>query len=297
MANIILRNTDVLSAKSFRETLNSNGSNQLYLFFGRETEWDDENTPDIPNNSITDEFTTRDNIIAIKHIPYANTAFIIPKYTWAANTTFAKYDEDDTELFTGNAGKQKMFYTVNSSNNVYKCIDNNSDGESIIEPSGTATGNIETGDGYIWKFMYNIPTNMLTTFNLYEWIPVPYGDQKSAYQTAVEDAATYSSGSPSGGHGSNACNEFGANRLLIVQNLNQDEDGSLPTDVSYRQFGLWVNPLLISTGEQAENSIYTMSDSNLDIDTTSGEILYIENRKVTQRSDDQIESFKILLSF
>lgn len=73
-------------------------------------------------------------------------------------------------------GKLKIedaeFYVVTDEYNVYKCLDNNNGALSKIKPSGTQLDPIKTSDGYIWKFMYNIPINLRNKFYTDEYIPV-----------------------------------------------------------------------------------------------------------------------------
>jgi len=73
-------------------------------------------------------------------------------------------------------GAQKIedaaFYVVTDEYNVYKCLDNNNGALSKIKPSGTQLDPIKTSEGYIWKFMYNIPINLRNKFYTDEYIPV-----------------------------------------------------------------------------------------------------------------------------
>lgn len=73
-------------------------------------------------------------------------------------------------------GVQKIeaaaFYVVTDEYNVYKCLDNNNGNLSKIKPTGTQLDPIKTSDGYIWKFMYNIPINLRNKFYTDEYIPV-----------------------------------------------------------------------------------------------------------------------------
>lgn len=74
------------------------------------------------------------------------------------------------------SGSQKLeesnFYVVTDDYNVYKCLDNNNNTRSVNKPSGTQLDPIKTLDGYIWKFMYNIPINLRNKFYTDEFIPV-----------------------------------------------------------------------------------------------------------------------------
>ncbi len=73
-------------------------------------------------------------------------------------------------------GKQKIeesaFYVVTDEYNVYKCLDNYNNSRSKVKPTGTALDPFTTSDGYVWKFMYNIPINLRNKFYTDEYIPV-----------------------------------------------------------------------------------------------------------------------------
>lgn len=67
---------------------------------------------------------------------------------------------------------QARFYVVTSDYNVYKCLDNNQGSESTVEPISTASDPFITGDGYKWKFMYNVPSALLNRFYTPNVLPV-----------------------------------------------------------------------------------------------------------------------------
>ena len=293
MPRILKKNNRVSNAKNFRDSLGrvDPTPDYLYLFFGKESVWLDEDNPDTPTEDITDEFETRNAIVGIKKISQSDTAFVVARNTWTSGTVYAEYDADDSALFT------KAFYVITSNNNVYKCLDNNSGGTSIVEPTGTSTSPVSTGDGYQWKFMYNLSSSMISEFLTNDWLPVPTGGQRTSFQTAVESNASYSAGNPPGGHGSNPIEELGANNVMISQTLDKDESGVFPVNDDYRQFGLWKNPKLTSTGNAATGSTYTVNDSNSDINEATGSILYVDNRKAIARSSEQAESFKLVMTF
>lgn len=292
MPKLLKTNNRISNAKNFRNSLGRVDPlpENLYLYFGKDTEWTDENTPDTPTEAISTEFETRSAIIGIKKISQADTAFVIPRYNWVTNTVYTQYDEDDISLFN------KNFYVMNSNFNVYKCLDNNAGGTSVVQPTGTSTSPVITGDGYTWKFMYNLSSSLIAEFLTNDWLPVPDGGQKTSFQTSVESNAVYSAGSPAGGHGANAIEELGAKRIMISQKIDKDESGIFPTDDDYRQFGLWLNPK-DTNGNLATATTYSVNESNSTIDENTGSILYIDNRRVVTRSSEQSESFKLVTSF
>ena len=277
-------NTNI--ARMFRDRLLADN---LYLFFGRTAVWTDENSPETPTEDITYEFETRGNMLGLKKVSQANTAFVVPRYTWNTGTVYAEYDANDANL------KTKAFYVINRNFNVYKCIDNNNGANSIIEPLGTSTSVVTTGDGYSWKFMYGLSSAMQIDFLTNDWLPVPTGGQKNTFQTTVENNAVYANGSPVGGHGFSAYEELFSDSVMVSQSLDKSESGVFPTDIAYRQYGLLLNPRLISDNTLATGNVYSLNDSNASVDHNSGSLLYVNNRQSMSRSADQAEAFKIIL--
>lgn len=119
-----------------------------------------------------------DEIISLKRIPNSNLKLVVPVHTWLANQSYRFYDHEDLTLY-GNA-----FYVVNSVNNVYKCIANNSS-VSTVEPTSTTPYVVEYADGYKWKYMYTIESGdqkfLTTNF-------MPVDSEVSVVETAVDGA-------------------------------------------------------------------------------------------------------------
>ena len=74
------------------------------------------------------------------------------------------------------SGAQKLenaiFYVVTDEYNVYQCLDNNNGAPSTIKPTGTSYDANETTDGYVWKFLYNIPIALRNKFLTDVYMPV-----------------------------------------------------------------------------------------------------------------------------
>ena len=72
----------------------------------------------------------------------------------------------------------RTFYVRNSKDQIFKCLDNNNNGTSTIEPTIDIDGQlpenpyIEPGDGYKWKYLYTIPYGLKQKFFTKEWMPV-----------------------------------------------------------------------------------------------------------------------------
>lgn len=291
---LVQRQLKTICALNFRDSLDS--TQNLYMFIGRNAAWADEEEPDEPVNSVNDEFGTRDYIFAIKKVSAAGTALVIPRVDWTTATVYDEYSATDEDLFT------KEFYVLTDDFNVYKCISNNSGAESTNKPTGTITTEIQTADGYTWKFMYNLSGAMIQTFLNPQstWLPVPVGIQKTSYQTNVENAATYvndsNSSTPAEGHGANAGLELGAKDLMIYTLFNGTEEDVISVADTYRQVGLWFNPKNDS-GDLITGNIYAVGGSASAVDVTTGHIGFVENRTDISRDENQAETIQLILGF
>lgn len=89
------------------------------------------------------------------------------------------------------SGVQKLedanFYVVTDEYNVYKCLDNNNNSRSKNKPTGTQLDPITTADGYVWKFMYNIPINLRNKFYTDDYIPVVSALTNQFYSNGTVD--------------------------------------------------------------------------------------------------------------
>ena len=74
------------------------------------------------------------------------------------------------------SGSQRLedskFYVVTDEYNVYKCLDNNNNSASQFKPTGTTVDPVTFPDGYMWKFLYNIPIALRTKFLTNDFMPV-----------------------------------------------------------------------------------------------------------------------------
>jgi hypothetical protein len=72
--------------------------------------------------------------------------------------------------------------------NVYKCLDNNLNATSTVKPTGTSVSPITTSDGYIWKYMYNVPINLRSKFLNDQQIPVVSALTNQFYSNGTVDS-------------------------------------------------------------------------------------------------------------
>ena len=126
-----------------------------------------------PNTSITQyEQSVYQNMIYGKKLSNTDVSFMVNRYQWTSNTIYSRYDNNDSDLYS------KHFFVINDTNDVYKCIHNgysaqNPEGiPSLVKPSVKNTsGNFQTSDGYIWKYMFTCEPNAYINFNTSNYIP------------------------------------------------------------------------------------------------------------------------------
>jgi hypothetical protein len=95
-----------------------------------------------------------------------------------------------TSTQTANSGATSLFdatfYVMSSTFNVYKCLDNNGNAASTVEPTGTSTSILSTGDGYKWKYMYTLSATQQSNFLSTDFMAVATDSTVSA--AAVDGA-------------------------------------------------------------------------------------------------------------
>lgn len=161
-----------------------------YYFLGKIAPWvDDENPPEAPINSLYDDVVIRDNILYLRRIQPNDVSLVTTGYVWTSGQVYDHWDDriDMSSL---------PFYVVTSEYNVYKCLDNNDGAISTVMPTTNSLFPFRTSDGYLWKYMYNIPTFKRSKFQSRGYIPVQKALTDSFYSKgAVESIVVTDSGS------------------------------------------------------------------------------------------------------
>jgi len=195
------------NAQQFVESFSETANTVYYMGLGRpqayatstrgdsrtENEGTD-TTPLTPVDSIGDEFYYFDDLLAAKRITSSDVSFAIPRRNWTTGTVYDYYRHDYGNRITGttttqsaNSGATNLFdatfYVLNSNNNVYKCLDNNSNANSTVEPTGTSTSILTTGDGYKWKYMYSLSASQQVNFLSTDFMAVATDSTVSAAAT------------------------------------------------------------------------------------------------------------------
>lgn len=137
-----------------------------YHFLGKIAPWESEdNPPESPGNSSLEDMTIRDNILYLKRVTPNDVSLVTTSYKWNSGTVYDHWD-DRIDM------KNKAFYVVTSDYNVYKCLDNNNGAVSTVMPTSQSLFPFKTTDGYLWKYMYNIPNFKRQKFLSRGYLPV-----------------------------------------------------------------------------------------------------------------------------
>ena len=194
MAAIVTDQFRILNANNFVESV-SDPNNSYYVFlslpnpstvgFGRSTSWD-ENTPN-PVDNFNYLNHVKDTMIFGKKITVNDVRRLIRRVDWRQGTIYEMYRHDysisntspqtnSTRLYDAN------YYVMNSDYRVYICIDNGAssanpagnfsqDEPSFIDLEPSRAG--ESGDGYVWKYLFTVSPSDIIKFDSIEYIPVP----------------------------------------------------------------------------------------------------------------------------
>jgi hypothetical protein len=198
MAAIITSKFRLDTTNSFVESLSDN---QFYMALGRPNAWTDDAVPTTPYENDYTSHTLWENMFAMKRVDAADIVHCSPRNLWVSGTTYIEYDDQDTNI------ESKVYFVISANNNVYMCLKAGA-GASTTNPDTTGVQtsgviNHSGSDGYIWKYMYTVPTADVTKFLTTSFIPVrhiketPAGGADSALtnqfsvQTNAVDGAIY----------------------------------------------------------------------------------------------------------
>jgi hypothetical protein len=211
MAAIITDQLRILNAKNFVAGIQSS-DNSYYAFIGLpnalsyQATWDQ--SPPTPIDSLNQSNDDWDTMLAMKKINSSDVSQVVRKNVWTSGITYDMWRNDISrnnpsqpsgsfDIYSAN------YYVMNSDYRVYICLFNNANpennfngGPSLDEPTFTdlepkEAGN--SGDGYIWKYLYTIPPNQAIKFDSTNYIPVP-----TDWYTNVKDAPVRENASSGG---------------------------------------------------------------------------------------------------
>ena len=244
MPAIITNKFRVHNQEQFVESFTESAANVYYLGIGRPQAYATATRPDArtdnsgsdaspltPVDSIGDEFYHFDDLLAAKKVTSSDVSIVIPRRNWTTGTVYDYYRHDygnrvtgGTSTQTANSGATSLFdatfYVMSSTFNVYKCLDNNSNAASTVEPTGTSSSILTTGDGYKWKYMYSLSATQQSNFLSTDFMAVATNSTVSS--AAVDGAVnickikTAGSGGTNGTHTGVAIRGDGSSGVATV---------------------------------------------------------------------------------
>ena len=211
MSAIITDQLRILNAKSF-VSIATSSSVELYSFIGLSNSIDYNSNWDInppaPEDCFDQENDYWDTMIALKKIKADDIKQVIRKITWSSGTTYDMYRHDISRSNPSYPSEALSLYSanyfvVNQDYKVYICLQNGTTPEnpkgapSLDEPTFTdlepkAAGN--SGDGYVWKYLYTIKPSDIVKFDSINFMPVPKN-----WETSSENAAVRLNAAPPNG--------------------------------------------------------------------------------------------------
>ena len=245
MPAIITNKFRLHNTSNFVESFSESSPNIYYLAMGRpqafatstggdsRTQYEGtDSSPLTPVDSVADEFYFFDDIIAAKRITTSDVSRAVPRRNWTTGTTYDMYRHDygqyvkgsTSSIISANSGATNLndssFYVLSSSNHVYKVLSNDGNTASTVEPTGTSTSILTTGDNYKWKYMYSLSASEQTNFLSTDFMHVSTDSTVAA--AAVDGAIdtvlikTAGSGGTNGSHTSVAIRGDGSSGACTV---------------------------------------------------------------------------------
>ena len=200
MPAIVTDQFRILNANNFVESV-ENTNNSYYVFiglsnptgaptltgYGRTSDWNTSSKTPAPVDSFSYRAHSGDTMMFGKKISSANIRRIIRRVDWTAGSRYEIYRDDysatnQSPLTQANRLYDANYYVLNSDFKVYICIDNGSSGTNVLgnisqdEPTFTdlepsKAGN--SGDGYVWKYLFTVSPSDIIKFDSTEYITVP----------------------------------------------------------------------------------------------------------------------------
>ena len=167
MSAIITSKFRLDTTNKFVESLSDN---QFFMALGRPNAWTDDTSPTVPYENDYTSNTLWENMFAMKKVDQTDIVHSATRNLWVSGTTYIEYDDQDVNI------ESKVYFVISANNNVFMCLKAGA-GASTTNPdvTGVQTSGVinhSSSDGYIWKYMYTVPTADVTKFLTSSFIPV-----------------------------------------------------------------------------------------------------------------------------
>lgn len=232
--------TDFFKIKNAKDFVASTATKSMYVALGKFTPWAVDISPPLPTTAYNEiVYSFGEEAYAAKRITSADAIHVIPRNNWeTGDLTYVAYNPNDQLLFT------KKFYTVSNDAGefkVYKLIVKGAGATTVQPVHTTSTIPAPGADGYAWKYMYNIPTDVYVKFATSFHVPV-VNIVGNVDATAGGGATPV----PIGGHGFDNIEELGAYSVSVNVRFEFDEGGILPVTNDFRKVAIIENPFIFN---------------------------------------------------
>jgi hypothetical protein len=175
------------------------------------------------------------------------------------------------------SGSQKLedcvYYVITDEFNVYKCLDSNNKSPSTVKPTGTTVEPTSTSDGYLWKFLYNVPIALRNKFLTDEYMPIITALKQQFYSNGIiqtvrvdQPGSGYSSASITvQGDGYLESDPLYVNNTTIVSGGQNYTSPSLIISAPFSNTTSWLPSTTYFLGQRISynNNIYEISISGI----------------------------------
>lgn len=164
MSSSITSGGKKLLLDQLKQDLDSSGSNYYIGLSGA----------DSSGAGLFNQMKARNELHFLKQV--SDNSFVIETYEWTSGTVYNACDADLPTL--------EKFYVVNSSNEVFLCIETAKSSTGVqqgstIEPTSALAEaydslrrSFPTGDGYVWRYLYKMSGAAVNRFKTIEFMPV-----------------------------------------------------------------------------------------------------------------------------
>jgi hypothetical protein len=128
----------------------------------------------------------RSEIAFVRQISPNEVSMGVRKVNWRSGDVYDQWDHTQDM-------RAQNFYALTEDFNVYKCLDNAGGSPSTFKPSSTSIYPFRTPDGYLWKYLYNIPVYKRTRFTSTQYMPVQRALSNNFYNRGAIDAVVVDS--------------------------------------------------------------------------------------------------------
>lgn len=164
------------------------GRSNMYYFLGKIDAWDTEKEPPAtPSIAYNNDVTVRNNMLYARKVTANDISLVCRMNDWISGTVYKQWDNTQ-EM------QNQSFYVMTDEYNVYKCLSNNNGAPSTDKPTGTSLTTTSTTDGYLWKYMYNVPIVKRRRFSSSRYLPVQKALTDSFYSKGAIEQVVVNNG-------------------------------------------------------------------------------------------------------